>query len=145
MLHVFFSFHYTHDYDRILQVMDIFRKNTETSCTPFIADEEIERMKQQGLESIHTWIEEEVKKADAVVVLIGEHCYQRYFIDYEITTARKFGIPIIGIFIEMIPDKNGKTGSRSLSPLDKEPVFDWERDGGAQYLNMWIEKSVQQV
>lgn len=141
MIHIFYSFHYSHDYDRIRRVLDAYHIQGGYSCTPFISDEEIERMKQEGLDSIHRWIETEIAKADAVVVLIGEHSFGRYFIEYEIQTAYALNKPLMGVFINEIPDKNGRVGLRSKTPLVKNEItYDWILDNGALNIHGWINK-----
>jgi hypothetical protein len=145
MTHVFFSFHYSHDYDRITRIMESFTSKTGNTCTPFITDDEIERMKREGLESILTWIETEVSKADAVVLLIGEHSYGRYFIDYEIAMAKKYNIPVIGIYIDQIPDRTGALGKRNSELWNDIQVYDWINDQGEINIDSWIEKKIERV
>ncbi len=143
-MHVFFSFHYSYDYDRIKTLTAIWNSLPGCSMTPFISAEQIAEMMEIGLPSIHQWIEEEISQADAVIVLIGSESYGRYFIEYEIREAVLQKKPVYGLFIHQIPDKAGMTDKKGKSPLDSEyPHYDWTEDRGTENILSWTSEAIE--
>ena len=141
-MRVFFSFAYTEDHHRAKTIMEQYLVHPNTSATGFIEDGEIDRMCEEGLVRVYQWIEGEVSKADVVVVLIGHNTAGKHFVEYEIAQAQKNAKPIIGIFIEGLPDQNGQLnpkGRSSLFPVF--PLYDYIKDQGANDLPLWLQKA----
>jgi hypothetical protein len=112
--------------------------------TPFISDEQIAEMMDKGLPSIHQWIEEEISKADAVIVLIGSQSYGRYFIEYEIREAVLQKKPVYGIFFNQIPDRAGIKDEKGKSPLGSEYLhYDWTEDKGTENIHRWTSEAIK--
>ncbi|MCP4438512.1 MAG: hypothetical protein GY810_06165 [Aureispira sp.] len=144
-IHSFFSFHFSHDFDRICTVTDTWLKQPNTSMTPFISTAQIIEMMKEGLPAILRWVNEEVAKSDAVVLLIGSQTEGRYFIEYEIQQAILQQKPIYGIHINQVPDKSGKTEAKSLSPLPSLcSHYDWQEDNGAEHILDWTKRAIQE-
>ena len=141
-MRVFFSFAYTEDHHRAQTIMEHYLNHPNTSATGFIEDEEIDRMCEEGLLRVYRWIEEEISKAEAVVVLIGHNTAGKHFVEFEIACAQKNSKPMIGVFIEELCDQNGNTQAQGPSPLF--PVFslyNYVQDQGAANLPSWLKKA----
>jgi len=144
-IHTFFSFHYSYDFDRINVIIERWLAFLNTSTTPFIAQDQIAAMMEEGLPAIHGWVDEEIAKADAVVVLIGGNTFGRYFIEYEIQQALLQQKPIYGIYIHQVADQTGRIDTKSKSPLP--PVcthYDWKDDNGEELLLDWTKSAILQ-
>lgn len=143
-IHSFFSFHFSHDFDRINTVLDSWSKYPEVSMTPFISTPQLIKMMDEGLSTIFEWVSEEIAKAEVVIVLIGSKTKERYFVQYEIQQAILQKKPIYGIYIHQIMDKSGNTETQGDSPLPMVcSTYDWISDNGAQNLLDWTKTAIQ--
>lgn len=143
-IHSFFSFHFSHDFDRINKVLDIWSGYENMSATPFISTPQLMEMMEKGLAGIFDWVNEELAKADVVIVLIGSQTAKRYFIQYEIQQAILQKKPIYGINIHQIPNKLGEVEQEGNCPLPPLcACYDWVADNGAQNILDWTKTAIQ--
>lgn len=77
---VFYSFHFDHDYWRVMQVRNIGAIEGQTILAP----NEWEEVKRKGKASIQNWIDNNMSGRSCVVVLIGSETADREWVDYEI-------------------------------------------------------------
>lgn len=136
---VFYSF-YHEDSWRVNQIRNIGVVEGQQICTP----NEWEEIKQKGDSNIKQWINKNMSGRDCVIVLIGEKTHTRRWVKYEVKRAKELKIPVFGIFIHKLKDKNGNTSKHGKNVFDipcyepnlKEPYTDIRNN-----LQSWINKS----
>lgn len=116
---VFFSFHYQ-------DVID-FRANAVRNCWLTHKDRESagffdasiwEKAKTVGVSEIKKLINTNLENTSVTAVLIGEHTYSRRWVRYEICKSLARGNKLIGIHINQIKCKNGKTKYHGPDPFE---------------------------
>jgi hypothetical protein len=150
---VFFSFHYD----------DIQRANVVRNAqTVLAAGEEIgfydsslwESAKTQGTAAIKRLIDQGLKGASVIAVLIGSRTIERPWVIYEIEESYRAGRGLLGIHINSIADWHNSTKPPEPNPFDRVgvgagmfdrrlstvvPVYDWARQDGYRNAGRWIE------
>lgn len=104
---VFYSFHFDNDVMRVQMIrnMGVIEGNSPVSPN------EWEEVKKKGEAAITSWIDENMKYKDCVVVLIGKDTSKRPWVKYEIAKAWDEGRKIMGIYIHNLNcPRNGKCG-----------------------------------
>jgi len=137
---VFFSFHYGRDLWRV----NVVRNNgviEGVSAAGFHDASVWEETKRKGDQAIKTLIDTALDGTTVTVVLIGAETASRTYVSYEIEKSVARGNGILGIRINDIKDKDGKTESPGPVPpaLVKigAPVYDWEYGR----LGEWVERA----
>lgn len=111
---VFFSFHYEPDAWRVSQIRSIGALERNRPVT----DNDWEQIKRGGAVAIERWIAEQMKSRSCTVVLVGSNTASRKWIIYEIVRSWNDGMGVVGIHINGLKDKNGRTSSKGRNPFD---------------------------
>jgi hypothetical protein len=114
MKKVFFSFYFDEDFWRTQTI-----RNIGVICgeQPVSANK-WEDVKRKGNSSIQSWIDENIKKNDCTVVLIGTNTYKRPWVLYEIQRSWELKKAMLGIHIHNIKNINGYGTDKGKSPFD---------------------------
>lgn len=143
---VFFSFHFERDIWRANVVRNSW-VTQDREAAGFWDASLWEKTKTKGEEALKKLIDEGLKGTSVTVVLIGKETSNRKWVKYEITESIKKGNGILGIYINKIKDKDGKTDDKGDNPLDKlklskvYPTFDWLSDDGYKNIGKWVEEA----
>lgn len=137
---VFFSFHYGRDVWRVNVV-----RNTGVvegvSAAGFHDASVWEETKKKGDEAIKKLIDSGLDGTSVTVVLIGAETANRSYVSYEIEKSVARGNGILGIRINNVKDKDGKTESPGpIPPVLANigaPIYDWEYGR----LGEWVERA----
>lgn len=141
---VFFSFHYQRDLWRV----NVVRNSGAiegVSAAGFYDGSLWEQAIKNGEDAVKSLIDNGLNGTTVTVVLIGAETANRKYVSYEIekSIARKNGI--LGILINKIKDKDGRTDSLGSIPaaLTKAgaPVYTWEYGK----LGEWVEKAFKEA
>jgi hypothetical protein len=76
-----------------------------------------ESVQRQSKAAIERWIDEQMKRKSAVVVLVGSQTASSEWVDYEIRKAWQDKRPLVGIRIHGLKNLNGQTSSRGPDPF----------------------------
>ncbi|WP_404351754.1 TIR domain-containing protein [Phycicoccus jejuensis] len=76
-----------------------------------------EAVKKQGDAAVHQWIDKEMARKAAVVVLIGSETASRKFVKYEIRKAWDTRKPLLGIRIHGLLDSNQRPSTAGTNPF----------------------------
>ncbi len=142
--HVFFSFEYDHDVQRV----NVVRNSWVTHGThvPFWDAAEYEVVKKQGETAIRKWIDGQLKGTSVTAVLVGEFTCRSKWVKYEIEQSIKRGNGLLQIDIELIKDLNGRLSSCCGPMLDDcYKRYDWVLDNGYANIERWIEEAARQA
>nr|WP_319539147.1 TIR domain-containing protein [uncultured Methanospirillum sp.] len=113
---VYFSFHYDGVID--FRVNVVRNHNALKKDNGGYFDSSIwEEAKTKGDSAIKELINESLKNTTVTVVLIGSETYERRWVRYEIMQSMKKGNKILGIHINKIKDKEGKTKTLGNNPF----------------------------
>ncbi|WP_315294473.1 TIR domain-containing protein [uncultured Actinomyces sp.] len=126
---VFYSFHYERDVHRV----QLIRNIGSVEGQKLLNAQEWEAVRQRGTKAIQNWIDEQMKRKSAVVVLIGAQTASRPWVQYEIQRAWYLGKPLLGIRIHGLSsmgsiDAEGANPFCSIDGIEgynsKIPIFD---------------------
>jgi MTH538 TIR-like domain (DUF1863) len=141
---VFFSFHYQRDLWRV----NVVRNSgviDGVSAAGFHDVSLWEETKRQGEDAIKKLINNGLNGTSVTVVLIGAETSRRKYVTYEIDKSIACGNGLLGIYINNIKDKDGRTDPLGAVPaaLSKSgaPVYTWEYGK----LGEWVEKAYKKV
>jgi MTH538 TIR-like domain (DUF1863) len=111
---VFFSFHYGNDVMRVQQVRNIgaIEGNTPVSANVW------ETVKRGGDTAIKSWIDDNMKYKQCVIVLVGEETANRPWVRYKIEKAWDDSKPIFGIYIHNLRCPRNGTSRKGNNPFD---------------------------
>lgn len=109
---VFYSFHYQEDFWRVMQVM-----NMGVVDGQHINAQAWETVKRQGDKAIKDWIEKEMKRKSAVIVLNGRYTAGRPWVQYEIQRAWQIRKPLLAIDINRLLDQHGHNSPQGGDPF----------------------------
>jgi hypothetical protein len=112
---VFFSFHYQNDNWRVMNIRNIGALEDNKPLAP----NEWEKVRTKGCEEIKKWINEQMSTRSCVVVFIGEKTAKRKYVKYEIRHAWNTNKGIVGIYINNLKDKDGRTSEKGVNPFSK--------------------------
>jgi len=118
MTKAFYSFHFSNDVVRASQVRNIGAVDGDQ----VVDDNSWEKVKKGGDAGIETWIQNQMKTCDVVIVLVGAETASRKWINYEICRAWDTYKPIVGIRIHGLKNFQGQTSSAGLNPFDGIPL-----------------------
>lgn len=137
---VFFSFHYGRDVWRV----NVVRNSgvvEGVSAAGFHDASVWEETKKKGDEAIKKLIDSGLDGTSVTVVLIGAETANRTYVSYEIEKSVARGNGILGIRINNVKDKDGKTESPGpIPPVLANigaPIYDWEYGR----LGEWVERA----
>ena len=137
---VFFSFHYGRDVWRV----NVVRNSgvvEGVSAAGFHDASVWEETKKKGDEAIKKLIDSGLDGTSVTVVLIGAETANRSYVSYEIEKSVARGNGILGIRINNVKDKDGKTESPGpIPPVLANigaPIYDWEYGR----LGEWVERA----
>ncbi|MBU1297892.1 MAG: TIR domain-containing protein [Bacteroidetes bacterium] len=161
---VFFSFHYDEDIWRVNQVRNSWVTKDWEPNTP-VDHASWEALKRKGDDEVHKWIDKQLDGAGVTVVLIGAYTSTRKFVKYEVRKSSELNKGILGIRIHNLKNKDEKTSSYGLNPLDevtrKVPfyagptymvdkklseifkTYDYKTDNGYENFTKWVEESAK--
>lgn len=100
---VFFSFHYANDVNRSMTVRNSWVTQGKEAAG-FIDAADFEKLKLQGENAVHNWIDNQLEGTSVTVVLIGAETLNRPFVHYEICKSLQRGNALIGVHINGIKD-----------------------------------------
>ena len=141
---VFFSFHYQRDLWRV----NVVRNSGAIegiSAAGFHDASVWEEASKKGEDAVKKLIDNGLNGTTVTVVLIGSETANRRYVSYEIekSIVRKNGI--LGVLINNIKDKDGRTDSPGSIPLALTkvgvPVYMWEYGK----LGEWVEKAYKKA
>lgn len=109
---VFYSFHYERDVHRV----QLIRNMGSVEGQKLLNAQEWEAVRQRGTKAIQNWIDEQMKRKSAVVVLIGAETASRRWVKYEIQRAWGLRKPLLGIRIHGLSSM-GSTDAEGADPF----------------------------
>lgn len=112
---VFYSFHYDNDAWRVQQIVNMGALEGQT----ILNAQAWEEVKRRGDKAIEAWIDEQMARKSAVVVLIGSDTASRPWVQYEIKKAWNESRPIVGVRIHGLADSSGLTDIVGADPFAK--------------------------
>jgi hypothetical protein len=155
---VFFSFHYEDDVNRASVVRNSWVVQGVKEAN-YIDNAEFEKVKKQGEQAVHNWIDRQLDGTSVTVVLIGTETLNRAFIQYEICKSLERGNAIIGVHINSIKDMRtqmismkgnqhtiiGYYKGNTPAYFDEiaDGIYDYTYDRGYQNMGEWIEKAAK--
>ena len=111
---VFYSFHYKPDSWRAAQVRNI---RAIEGNKPAL-DNDWEEVVGGGDKAIKRWIAEQMCERSCTVVLVGTKTADRKWINHEIVESWKQGMGVVGIHINGLEDRDGRTSSKGRNPFE---------------------------
>ena len=120
---VYFAFHYQ---DVIDFRANVVRKHNFTKGVESAGyyDASIwEESKKNGDLALKRLINSELERTSVTAVLIGSQTYARRWVRYEIMKSVERGNLVLGVHINIIPDKNRQTKPLGPNPLDYLGLF----------------------
>ncbi|WP_334061606.1 TIR domain-containing protein [Limimaricola cinnabarinus] len=154
---VFFSFHYSRDVRRIVQVRNSWVMRPEGEAQPFYDKAEFEEAKRRA-GGIEKWIEDQLSGTSVTVVLFGAETYERRWVRHEIKRSHELKKGLIAIDIHKVKDPKFGADVRGKNPLDfwqierngqKVPfssiykTYDWIDNDGYNNISAWIETAAK--
>lgn len=85
---------------------------------PLLNHQEWEKVKRSGDSAIRNWIDSQMRYKSAVIVLAGYQTAGRPWVRYEINRALELGKPLLGVRINGLKDKSGRTDPEGRNPFD---------------------------
>ncbi|MGR6833770.1 TIR domain-containing protein [Aliivibrio wodanis] len=113
---VFFSFHYQDVIDFRVNVVRNHKLTKDDNAGYFDASIWEDAKKESDL-ALKRLINKELQNTSVTCVLIGSHTFERRWVDYEIMKSVSRGNKLIGIHINNIKGKDGKTKSKGNNPF----------------------------
>jgi hypothetical protein len=145
---VFYSFNFGGDVMRVQQIRNIGVIEEDKPVTP----NKWEEIKRGGDSAIKRWIDNNISRADCVVVLIGEKTHESKWVDYEIRKAWDDDKGLVGIYIHNLKDPRSGISSKGQNPFEfinlkngkklSEYVSTYNPDTDAYN---WIAKYIDQI
>ena len=150
---VFFSFHYSRDVRRVVQVRNSWVVRAKGEAQPFYDAADFEQAKKQA-GGTERWIEEQLQGTSVTVVLFGSETYDREWVRHEIKRSHELKKGILAIDIHRIKDPQSGADSPGKNPLDywwKGEVpfsniyetYDWVLHDGYNNMSDWIEQAAK--
>ena len=115
---IFASFHYDNDAHRVQQVLQMGAIEGDS----LVVAQKWEEVKRRSDAAIQNWIDEQMKRKSAVVVLVGAQTASRTWVDYEICKAWDDKRPLVGIRIHGLKNLAQRTDSRGANPFANVPL-----------------------
>lgn len=152
---VFFSFHYSRDVRRVVQVRNSWVIRRHGEAQPFFDKAEFEEVKRRS-GGIEKWIEAQLTGTSVTVVLFGAETYTRRWVQHEIKRSHELGKGILAIDIHRVRDPQYGPDVAGMNPLEYYTVnrygrsvalssiyhtYDWILDDGFNNMSAWIQKA----
>lgn len=115
---VFYSFYYDDDAARVQQIKNMGRVESQ----PLLTGNKWEEVRARGDKAIETWINEQMAGKTCLVVLVGAKTASRPWVQYEIKTAWKKGLGVVGIRIHGLRNLEQQTSSAGANPFTQIPI-----------------------
>lgn len=112
---VFYSFHYTRDAWRVQQIINMGVVEGQS----ILNAQKWEEVKRNGDSAIQNWIDRQMNRKTAVVVLVGAQTANRRWVKYEITKAWTERRPLVGIRIHGLADRTDHTDALGANPFSR--------------------------
>ena len=155
-MRVFFSFDYSEDRWRASVVRNSWITDPAMANGAFWEPEFSGPRPPTG-SALTRIVEQEVRGAEVVAVLIGERTARCEHVQYAIRRGAELGRGLLGIYIDQIPDRYGSPGRRGLNPFERMSLldgegealsnyvktYDWVADDGFDNLAAWIEDAAR--
>lgn len=113
MKSTYVSFHYKRDNWRVQQVLNMGAIEGQ----PIVTAQEWEQVKRRGRAAIEGWIDKQMEGKSALVVLVGAETALRPWVRHEIVKAWNARIPIVGIRIHGLANRDGYTDPSGSDPF----------------------------
>jgi len=154
---VFFSFHYSRDVRRIVQVRNSWVMRLEGEAQPFYDKAEFEEAKKRA-GGIENWIEDQLKGTSVTVVLFGTETYGRKWVRHEIKRSYDLKKGLLAIDIHKLKDPKLGTDVQGKNPLDYWEIekegrrvpfssiyrtYDWIDNDGYRNISTWVEAAAK--
>jgi hypothetical protein len=141
---VFFSFHYQRDLWRV----NVVRNSGAiegVSAAGFHDESLWEETKRKGDDAVRRLIDRGLSGTSVTVVLIGAETANRRYISYEIEKSIEHRNGLLGVRINNIKDKDGRTDPPGAIPAALinagAPIYKWEYGK----IGEWVEKAYREV
>ncbi|MHC5782957.1 TIR domain-containing protein [Aliivibrio fischeri] len=134
---VFFSFHYQDVIDFRVNVVRNHNLTKDDNAGYFDASIWEDAKKESDL-ALKRLINKELKNTSVTCVLIGSHTFERRWVDYEIMKSVERGNKLIGIHINNIRGKDGKTKTKGNNPF-YYLGYSYDSTGKKLFLHNFIE------
>lgn len=150
---VFFSFHYSRDVRRIVQVRNSWVVRPDGTAPPFYDKAEFEQVKRRA-GGIEKWIDAQLSGTSVTVVLFGAETYYRPWVRYEVRRSFELGKGLLAIDIHNVKDPQWGADAPGQNPLSWWSIkidgvdvplsrlyrtYDWVHDDGYTNMPTWIE------
>ena len=110
----FYSFHYECDSTRAAQVRNI---GVVDGSEPAL-DNNWETLTRGGEAAIKRWIDEELNRRTATIVLVGQNTANRRWINHEIVESWNKRMGVVGIYIHGLKNLQGQVAPKGENPFD---------------------------
>lgn len=110
---VFLSFHYDNDVRRVAQIKQMGALEGQ----PLLHANKWEEIKRRGDEAIKRWINDHMRDAECVIVLIGSQTAGRRWVRYEIEKAWGDRKGLMGVYIHNLKDPQTGKSSKGRNPF----------------------------
>jgi hypothetical protein len=140
---VFFSFHYERDIWRANVVRNSWVTQDRVASGFFDASL-WEEAKKKGDAAVKAMIDDALRNTSVTAVLIGAETASRTYVKYEIDQSIARGNGLIGVRIEKIADRSGKTDAAGPNPLPpRYKLYRWFADKGYDNFGRWVEDAAK--
>jgi hypothetical protein len=112
---VFYSFHYDRDSWRVQEIINM----GVVEGQQLLDSQDWESVRRQGQQAIQNWIDRQMKGKEAVVVLVGAETASRPWVEYEIRQAWKEKLPLVGVHIHGLKDRESHTDRIGPDPFSR--------------------------
>lgn len=119
---IFYSFHFKNDVMRVQQIRNIWTIEGNKPVQP----NKWEEVKSGWDSAIRRWIDEKIKYASCIVVLIGSETNSSKWVKYEIEQAWKSWKGLVGINIHNLKDPRYWISTKWVNPFDWFNI-DWKK------------------
>lgn len=112
---VFYSFHFDRDFWRVQQIRNIGAIEEQE----ILPAQRWEQVKREGDAAVKSWIDKEMRGKSAVVVLVGAETAARPWVKYEIRKAWNEGIPLVGVRIHGLLNRDQRPDHSGIDPFSQ--------------------------
>ena len=120
---VFFSFHYSRDVRRVVQIRNSWVARPGGEAQPFYDKAEFENAKTRA-GGIGKWIEDQLRGTSVTVILFGAETYSREWVLHEIKRSHELGKGILAIDIHSVRDPVLRVVSLGLGGAERGGEFE---------------------
>jgi len=124
----YISFDAAHDLWRVQQVRNMGRIEAQ----PLLDRGDWDEILRRGDRSIETWIEDNMRAKECLVVLVGAETAGRKWVRFEIERAWRAGLGILAVHIHNLKDREGRPSKKGTNPLE-DLVVDGKAVKGVAY------------